>query len=86
MNDLCDGVIVLPMLWYFEELFEMLTWAQLDFIKANRDFKHKRVLRCITGFNSDHGGQRILKPSNQRCLISDTIDELLIKWKSIKRQ
>jgi predicted Rossmann-fold nucleotide-binding protein len=87
MNDLCDGVIVSWRLWYFEELFEMLTWAQLDFIKKARDFKHKRVLRCITGFNSDHGGQRILKPSNQEMLlISDTIDELLDKMEKYQAQ
>jgi predicted Rossmann-fold nucleotide-binding protein len=85
MNDLCDGVIVSWRLWYFEELFEMLTWAQLDFIKPIGILNTNGFYDALLVLIQTMVDKGFLKPSNQKMLlISDTIDELLIKWKSIK--
>ena len=82
MNDLCDGVIALPGgFGTLEELFEMLTWAQLGLHKKpigilNTNGFYDALLVLIQTM-VDKG---FLKPSNQQMLlISDTIDELLIK-------
>lgn len=80
MNDLCDGVIALPGgFGTLEELFEMLTWAQLGL--------HKKPIAIlnINGFYDslieltkvmvDKG---LLKDVNQQMLlVSDNIDDLL---------
>lgn len=85
MNDLCDGVIALPGgFGTFEELFEMLTWAQLGL--------HKKPIGLlnINGFYDplnemiqamvDKG---FLKEINQKMLlVSDNIDDLLNKMKT----
>lgn len=80
MNELCDGVIALPGgFGTLEELFEMLTWAQLGL--------HKKPIAIlnINGFYDslieltkvmvDKG---LLKDVNQQMLlVSDNIDDLL---------
>ncbi|TDP02114.1 TIGR00730 family Rossman fold protein [Flavobacterium sp. 245] len=85
MNDLCDGVIALPGgFGTLEELFEMLTWAQLGL--------HKKPIAIlnINGFYDslvqltetmvDKG---LLKDVNQQMLLaSDNIEDLLNKMKN----
>jgi hypothetical protein len=85
MNELCDGVIALPGgFGTLEELFEMLTWAQLGL-----HTKPIAVLN-INGFYDpllnmlqimvENG---FLKEINQKMLIvSDTIDDLLLQMKN----
>lgn len=85
MNELCDGVITLPGgFGTMEELFEMLTWAQLG-------LHHKPIgILNIDGFYDqlqslmqvmvDNG---FLKPINQgMLLVADSIDELLLKMEN----
>jgi uncharacterized protein (TIGR00730 family) len=80
MNDLCDGVMVLPGGYgTLEEFFEMITWAQLGL--------HKKPIAIlnINGFYDDlinlvktMVNKGFLKQINRdMLLISDTIDELL---------
>jgi len=84
MNELCDGVIALPGgFGTFEELFEMLTWAQLGL--------HKKPIGLlnIDGFYDDlvimiqkMVDKGFLKPINQKMLlVADTIEGLLEKMK-----
>lgn len=85
MNELCDGVIALPGgFGTLEELFEMLTWAQLGL--------HKKPIGIlnINGFYDalivlieTMVEKGFLKQSNQQILLtSDNIDELLDKMKN----
>lgn len=85
MNDLCDGVIVLPGGYgTLEEFFEMITWAQLGL--------HKKPIAIlnINGFYDDliklvqnMVDKGFLKQINQEMLlVSDSIDELLEKVKN----
>jgi uncharacterized protein (TIGR00730 family) len=80
MNDLCDGVIALPGgFGTLEELFEMLTWAQLGL--------HKKPIAIlnINGFydslielTKTMVEKGLLKEANQKMLlVSDTIPDLL---------
>ncbi|WP_348798198.1 TIGR00730 family Rossman fold protein [Flavobacterium adhaerens] len=85
MNDLCDGVIALPGgFGTLDELFEMLTWAQLGL--------HKKPIAVlnVNGFYdslfeltktmTDKG---LLKNVNREMLlVSDTIEDLLEKMKN----
>ena len=85
MNELCDGVIALPGgFGTLEELFEMLTWAQLGL--------HKKPI-AILNINDFYGSLNVmiqtmvdkgfLKEVNQQMLlVSDNIDELLDKMKN----
>jgi len=87
MNDLCDGVIALPGgFGTLEELFEMLTWAQLGL--------HKKPIGIlnVNGFYDeliiflnkmvDNG---LLKETNRKMiLVSEDIDDLLVKMKTYK--
>jgi len=80
MNDLCDGVIVLPGGYgTLEEFFEMITWAQLGLHKKpiailNIDGFYDDLIKLIQTM-VDKG---FLKQVNREMLlISDTIDELL---------
>ncbi|PIF30610.1 hypothetical protein CLU81_1048 [Flavobacterium sp. 9] len=80
MNDLCDGVIALPGgFGTLEELFEMLTWAQLGL--------HKKPI-AILNINGFYDSlieltkvmveKGLLKDVNQQMLlVSDSIDDLL---------
>lgn len=85
MNDLCDGVIALPGgFGTLEELFEMLTWAQLGLHKKpiailNNDGFYDSLITFIQT-TVDKG---FLKEVNQEMLIvSDNIDNLLDKMKN----
>ena len=80
MNDLCEGVIALPGgFGTLEELFEMLTWAQLGL--------HKKPIAIlnINGFydslielTETMVEKGLLKDVNQKMLlVSDNIDDLL---------
>ncbi|MFH6999517.1 TIGR00730 family Rossman fold protein [Flavobacterium sp. FlaQc-57] len=85
MNDLCDGVIALPGgFGTLEELFEMLTWAQLGL--------HKKPI-AILNINGFYDSlieltevmveKGLLKDVNQKMLlISNTIDDLLHQMKN----
>lgn len=85
MHELCDGVITLPGgFGTMEELFEMLTWAQLGL--------HQKPIGIlnINGFYDElmaliqtMVNKGFLKPVNQQMLlIDDTIDGLLEKMQS----
>ncbi len=84
MNDLCDGVIALPGGYgTLEELFEMITWAQLGLhqkpialLNINGYYDHlTKLLQHMT----DEG---LLKAENQRMLLSGTdIHQLLEQMK-----
>jgi uncharacterized protein (TIGR00730 family) len=82
MNDICDGVIALPGgFGTLEELFEMVTWAQLGL--------HKKPIAIlnINGFYDSliqltevMVSKGLLKDVNQQMLlVSDNIDDLLHK-------
>ena len=85
MNDLCDGVIALPGgFGTLEELFEMLTWAQLGL--------HKKPI-AILNINGFYDSlieltevmvtKGLLKDVNQQMLlVSDNIDDLLDQMKN----
>jgi uncharacterized protein (TIGR00730 family) len=85
MSDLCDGVIALPGgFGTLEELFEMLTWAQLGL--------HKKPI-AILNINGFYDAlitlletmteKGLLKEVNQKMLlVSDTIDDLLHQMKN----
>ncbi|MFH6994485.1 TIGR00730 family Rossman fold protein [Flavobacterium sp. FlaQc-48] len=85
MNDLCDGVIALPGgFGTLEELFEMLTWAQLGL--------HKKPI-AILNINGFYDAlieltkvmvkKGLLKDVNQQMLlVSDNIDDLLDQMKN----
>ncbi|WP_347049679.1 TIGR00730 family Rossman fold protein [Flavobacterium olei] len=80
MNDLCDGVITLPGgFGTLEELFEMLTWAQLGLHK-----KPIAILNTNGFYNSlidlleNMTVKGLLKEVNQKMLlVSEDIDDLL---------
>ncbi|MCX8524015.1 TIGR00730 family Rossman fold protein [Chryseobacterium formosus] len=84
MNELSDGVIVLPGGYgTLEEFFEMITWAQLGLHKKpiailNIDGFYNELIKLVQTM-VDKG---FLKQINQEMLlVSDTIDELLEKMK-----
>lgn len=85
MNDLCDGVIALPGgFGTLEELFEMLTWAQLGLHKKpiailNVNGFYDSLLELLETMTT----KGLLKEVNQKMvLVSDTIDDLLEKMKN----
>ncbi len=87
MNELCDGVIVLPGGYgTLEEFFEMITWAQLGLHKKpiavlNIDGFYDDLIR-LTQTMVDKG---FLKQINRdMLLISNNIDELLEMMKTYK--
>ena len=85
MNELSDGVIVLPGGYgTLEEFFEMITWAQLGLHKKpiailNIDGFYNDLIKLVQTM-VDKG---FLKQVNQEMLlVSDSIDELLEKMKN----
>ena len=85
MNDLCDGVIALPGgFGTLEELFEMLTWAQLGLHKKpiailNIDGFYDSLIE-LTKVMVEKG---LLKEANQQMLlVSDNIEDLLDQMKN----
>ena len=85
MNDLCDGVIALPGgFGTLEELFEMLTWAQLGLHKKpiailNVDGYYDALIVFVETMTA----KGLLKEVNQlMLLVSDNIDELLDKMEN----
>lgn len=80
MNDLCDGVIALPGgFGTLEELFEMLTWAQLGLHKKpiavlNVNGFYDSLIELLKTMTS----KELLKEVNREMLlVSDSIDDLL---------
>nr|WP_294779399.1 TIGR00730 family Rossman fold protein [uncultured Flavobacterium sp.] len=87
MNDLSDGVIALPGgFGTLEELFEMLTWAQLGLHKKpiailNIDGFYDALLELLQTM-TDKG---VLKEVNQKMLlVSNTIEDLLEQMRNYK--
>ncbi|WP_345767368.1 MULTISPECIES: TIGR00730 family Rossman fold protein [Chryseobacterium] len=87
MNDLCDGVIVLPGGYgTLEEFFEMITWAQLGLHQKpigilNIDGFYDDLIRMVQTM-VDKG---FLKQVNRdMLLISDRIEDLLEMMKNYK--
>lgn len=85
MNDLCDGVVVLPGGYgTLEEFFEMITWAQLGLHQKpigilNIDGFYDDLIKLVQTM-VDKG---FLKQVNKdMLLISDTIDDLLEQMKN----
>ncbi|MDR6405989.1 MULTISPECIES: TIGR00730 family Rossman fold protein [Chryseobacterium] len=85
MNELCDGVIVLPGGYgTLEEFFEMITWAQLGLHKKpigilNIDGFYDDLIKLVQTM-VDKG---FLKQINRDMLLmSDNIDELLEKMRN----
>lgn len=85
MNELCDGVIALPGgFGTLEELFEMLTWAQLGLHKKpigilNINGFYDSLIQLIQSM-VENG---LLKEENQKMLIvSNSIEILLEKMKN----
>ncbi|SIO13920.1 LOG family protein [Chitinophaga niabensis] len=87
MNDLCEGVIALPGGYgTLEELFEMLTWAQLGLHKKPIGLLNINgyydCLNILTKTMVDSG---FLKQLNQEMLlVSDNIEDLLNKMFAYK--
>ena len=82
MNELCDGVIALPGgFGTLEELFEMLTWAQLGLHQKpigllNTNHFYDSLVQLIHHMHQ----QGFVKDINmQMIIISPTIDDLLEK-------
>ncbi len=87
MNDLCDGAIALPGgFGTLDELFEMLTWGQLGLHQKpigilNVDGFYDHLMKLLDVM-TEHG---LLKETNKdMVLMSDTIDDLLLKMKTYK--
>ncbi|MBS7254710.1 LOG family protein [Flavobacterium branchiicola] len=85
MNDLCDGVIALPGgFGTLEELFEMLTWAQLGLHKKpiavlNVNGYYDALLELLKTMTE----KGLLKEANQKMLlVSEDIDDLLNQMKN----
>ncbi|KFF18979.1 TIGR00730 family Rossman fold protein [Chryseobacterium sp. JM1] len=85
MNDLCEGVIVLPGGYgTLEEFFEMITWAQLGLHKKpigilNIDGFYDDLIKLIQTM-VDKGFLKLV--NRDMLLISENIDELLEKMKN----
>ncbi|KXH79589.1 LOG family protein [Chryseobacterium kwangjuense] len=87
MNDLCEGVIVLPGGYgTLEEFFEMITWAQLGLHKKpigilNIDGFYDDLIQLVQNMVA----KGFLKQVNRdMLLVSENIDELLDKMRNYK--
>ncbi|KFF12795.1 LOG family protein YvdD [Chryseobacterium soli] len=87
MNELCDGVIVLPGGYgTLEEFFEMITWAQLGLHQKpigilNIDGFYNDLIKLVQNMVE----KGFLKQVNQKILlISDSVNELLEKMRNYK--
>jgi len=85
MNELCDGVIALPGgFGTMEELFEMLTWAQLGL--------HKKPIALLNTGGFYNALNKLIQTmvengflkqvNKEMLLVSDTIDDLLEQMKN----
>ena len=85
MNDLCDGVIALPGgFGTLDELFEMLTWAQLGLHrKPIAILNVDGYFDALIVFTQTMVDKGLLKEVNQQMLlVSDSIDDLLDKMEN----
>ncbi|MDR7212522.1 TIGR00730 family Rossman fold protein [Flavobacterium piscis] len=85
MNDLCDGVIALPGgFGTLEELFEMVTWAQLGLHKKPIAILNiNRFYDPLVEMIQTMVTKGLLKEANQQMLlVSDTIEDLLDKMQN----
>jgi uncharacterized protein (TIGR00730 family) len=86
MNELCDGVIALPGgFGTIEELFEMLTWAQLALHqKPIGILNTDGYFNNLIAFVQHQLDEQFIKPFHQHLLIvGNTVDDLLEKMKLI---
>jgi len=87
MHDRCEGIIALPGgFGTFEELFEVLTWAQLGHHQKpigllNVNGYYDDLLKMIQKM-VDNGLTK--KVNQEMLLVADTIDDLLHKMKNYK--
>ncbi|WP_295222548.1 TIGR00730 family Rossman fold protein [uncultured Chryseobacterium sp.] len=87
MNDLCDGVIVLPGGYgTLEEFFEMITWAQLGLHQKpigilNIDGFYDDLIRMVQTMVDKGFLQQV---NHDMLLISDRIEDLLEMMKNYK--
>ena len=87
MNELCDGVIVLPGgFGTLEEFFEMLTWAQLGLHKKPIGILNVAgFYDLLLEFVSNMTQKGFLKPINeQMILVSDDAETLFQKMEAYK--
>ncbi len=87
MNDLCDGVIALPGgFGTLEEFFEMLTWGQLGLHQKPIGILNiNGFYDALISFLQTMVEKGFLKEINKNMvLISDNIDDLLLKMKNYK--
>lgn len=81
MSELSDGFIALPGgLGTFEELFEMLTWAQLDFHqKPCAIFNINGFYDKLNLFLDDVAEAKFMKPEHRQLLICENNPEQLLE-------
>lgn len=87
MNEMCDGVIVLPGgFGTLEEFFEMLTWAQLGLHKKPIGILNiGGFYNLLLEFVANMAEKGFLKPINQQMiLVSDKIEDLFQKIEAYK--